>query len=389
MTATLTRAGLAFMVDRAAFASAVTWAAKRVSSRPNIPAHGGILLTVADSTLTVAGMNENASATATVGVEGSDGKVLVSGRLLADLLGTLPDKPIAATVEGNSLVLTCARSRSTLPLMPIEDFPTLPEVPQVIGEVDAAVLGQAVKLVGSCCDVNGERSVAALTGINLAFGVPGEADTRRSDVLRIEATAIYRGAYAEIPWRPAGTADVTALPLGSELIAVAADLADEAVVRIGVEDGLLGLATATRSVVIRQLGMPYGASSHKLIHLHLHNLGEPATVKVADLKQPLERIRLMGAPKDVPMAVFSFERESIRVRGSGQDATAADEVSYSYPGESAELTMNARYLLAALAAANGDQVHLHFGTYRQPFVLTPTKGAFEYRQFVAPLRPAS
>jgi DNA polymerase III sliding clamp (beta) subunit (PCNA family) len=86
--------------------------------------------------------------------------------------------------------------------------------------------------------------------------------------------------------------------------------------------------------------------------------------------------------------VLSFGEDVGRVHGSGQDATAADEVTCAYTGEAKELTLSVRYALAALAVAGGAEVDLHFGTYRQPFLLTPVGAAFPYRQFIAPMRPA-
>lgn len=367
-TATLTRVGLAFVVDRAAFASAVTWAAKRVHPRPNIPAHGGILLTVADDTLEVAGFNENASATATTDVEGSDGKALVSGRLLADLLGTLPDKPIQAAVEGNSLALTCGRARVTLPLMEAGDFPALPEMPQVVGEMDAAVFAQAVRAVGISCDVTGEKSVASLAGINLRFG----------EALSVEASDRYRAAYVDIPWVARNTGG-TALPNGAELLAVAADLAHESgPVYIGCTDTLLSLSTATRSVVIRQIGDPF--------HPNLRGLfpgvsPTPVRLAVADLKPTLDRVKLMAAAKDYPSIVIAPNEDSTAaVHGSGQDASTAEEIACTYAGPATQVTMSVRYLLAALGAVGTPEVDLTIGG--RQLLLTPVRDEGDGRPVV-------
>jgi DNA polymerase-3 subunit beta len=385
VTATLTSTGLVFTADRTAFASAVTWAAKRVSSRPTIPAHGGILLTVADSVLTVAGYNENASATATVDVEGSDGKVLVSGRLLADLMGTLPDKPVQATVEGNSLAITCGRAKVTLPLMIAEDFVTIPALPPTVGEVDASALARAVKLVGVSCDVTGEKGVPSLAGINLKFG----------DLLTVEASDRYRAAYIDIPWQPHATDAVSALPHGGEFLAVAADLAHDGSVTIGCTDTLLGLSTATRSVVVRQIGEPFHPN---LRGIFPERSRTPARVAVADLKPVLDRVRLMTAAKDFPSVTLTFAEGVVQVCGSGQDASTAEEIACAYDGPPTKVAMSVRYLLAALTAEAGTEVVLTFAATRgAPFVLDsaavldndeespkPT-----HRQLIASMRPGS
>ena len=68
----------------------------------------------------------------------ADGAALVSGRLLAEITKALPAKPVEVAAVGSHLELVCGSARFTLPTMPVEDYPTLPSMPESAGTVDAA-----------------------------------------------------------------------------------------------------------------------------------------------------------------------------------------------------------------------------------------------------------
>jgi DNA polymerase-3 subunit beta len=88
------------------------------------------------------------SSQVTVDVHGdADGAALVSGRLLAEITKALPPKPVEIAAVGSHLELVCASARFTLPTMPVEDYPTLPDMPETAGTVDAATFASAVSQV--------------------------------------------------------------------------------------------------------------------------------------------------------------------------------------------------------------------------------------------------
>ena len=105
-----------FRVARDDLADAVAWVAKSLPTRPPVPVLGGILLEVEGSTLTVAGFDYEVSTRAR-GVGGQPGharrrrrrgagdeRVLVSGRLLAEITRALPAKPVDVAVDGPRVI---------------------------------------------------------------------------------------------------------------------------------------------------------------------------------------------------------------------------------------------------------------------------------------------
>src|SRR5262249_52733827 len=118
-----------FRVERDALADAVAWAARSLSTRPTIPVLAGLLLDVTDSTLSISGFVPDAPPRVAVGGRASPpGSALVPGRLLADISRSLPPHPVDVAVEGARLNIACGSARFTLPTMPVEDYPKLPQM---------------------------------------------------------------------------------------------------------------------------------------------------------------------------------------------------------------------------------------------------------------------
>src|SRR6201998_808758 len=132
---------LRFRLVRESFADAVSWVAKNLPTRPAVPVLSGVLLSGSDDGLTISGFDYEVSAEAQVAAEiASPGSVLVSGRLLSDITRALPNKPVDFYVDGNRVALTCGNARFSLPTMPVEDYPTLPAVPQETGTLSSDLL---------------------------------------------------------------------------------------------------------------------------------------------------------------------------------------------------------------------------------------------------------
>src|SRR4029079_17190835 len=129
-----------FRVERDALADACGGTAKSLPSRPSVPVLAGVLLRVSDNRLQVSGFDYEVSSQVTVDVQAdADGAALVSGRLLAEITKALPGKPVDVAAVGSHVEITCGSARFTLPTMPVEDYPTLPDMPASAGTATAAL----------------------------------------------------------------------------------------------------------------------------------------------------------------------------------------------------------------------------------------------------------
>ena len=137
-----------FRVPREDFSDSVAWVARSLPSRPPVPVLGGVLLAADDDGLTVSGFDYEVSAQVRVAAEVSGhGEVLVSGRLLADITKSLPAKPVDVSVDGTRVLISCGSAKFSLPTMPVEDYPQLPDVPSVTGTIPSQLFAEAISQV--------------------------------------------------------------------------------------------------------------------------------------------------------------------------------------------------------------------------------------------------
>jgi len=103
-------------VERDGLADAVAWVARSLPSRPPVPVLGGVLLDAGSGpaaddhgdALTISGFDYEVSATVGVAATiGDGGRILVSGRLLADITKSLPAQPVEISVDGSRVTITC------------------------------------------------------------------------------------------------------------------------------------------------------------------------------------------------------------------------------------------------------------------------------------------
>jgi DNA polymerase-3 subunit beta len=157
---------LKFRLVREDFADAVAWVARILPTRPTVPVLSGVLLTGSDDGLTISGYDYEVSAEVRVAAEiASAGSVLVSGRLLSDITKSLPAKPVDVSVEGTRVLLSCGSARFSLPTMAVEDYPTLPSLPEETGVVPSDLFGQAIGQVAVAA--GRDDTLPMLTGIRV------------------------------------------------------------------------------------------------------------------------------------------------------------------------------------------------------------------------------
>lgn len=196
MDAATTTAGLSdlkFRLVRESFADAVSWVAKNLPSRPAVPVLSGVLLSGTDDGLTISGFDYEVSAEAQVAAEiASPGSVLVSGRLLSDIVRALPNKPIDFYVDGNRVALNCGNARFSLPTMAVEDYPTLPALPDETGTLPADLFAEAISQVAIAA--GRDDTLPMLTGIRVEIS---------GDTVVLAATDRFRLAVRELTWSAA------------------------------------------------------------------------------------------------------------------------------------------------------------------------------------------
>lgn len=374
-----------FRVERESLADAVAWTAKSLPQRPPVPVLAGVLLAVDNHHLTVSGFDYEVSSQMGIEVEAeTGGRVLVSGRLLAEITRSLPNHPVQFEVSGPKAEITCGTARFTLPTMPVEDYPTLPDMPQVAGAIDADDFASAV--AQAAIAAGRDDTLPMLTGVRI--DMDGEK-------LTMIATDRYRLAIRELTWRP-GTADATmhALVPAKTLLDTAKAMASGKEVTVALSqssegEGLIGFSGAGRRTTTRLLDGEFPIRQVRSLLPDTH--AAQARLQASALAEVTKRVALV-AERNTPIRL-SFSSEGLTVEAGGtDDARASESLDADFDGDDLSIAFNPTFLLDGLAAINGDTAVLSFTDPLKPAVLTgaPTDDSLDsgqsYSYVLMPIR---
>ncbi|NKY28105.1 DNA polymerase III subunit beta [Nocardia gamkensis] len=356
-------ASMKFRVAREDFAESVAWVARSLPSRPPVPVLGGVLLVADEDGLTVSGFDYEVSAQVRVAAEvAGPGQVLVSGRLLADITKALSNKPVDVSVDGTRVLITCGSAKFSLPTMPVEDYPQLPEVPQQTGELSVDVFSEAVGQVAVAA--GRDDTLPMLTGIRV--------EIEGSKVV-LAATDRFRLAVRHIEWQPARADIETSVLIPARTLSEAAKTLgpSDAPVQLSLgtgagADGLLGIVNAGRRTTTRLLDAEFPKFRQLLPKEHT----SIATLAVAALTEAIKRVALVA--ERGAQVRLEFSADGLLLSAGGDDAGRAEEwLEADFRGESLTIAFNPGYLIDGLSALHSDRVTFGFTTPSRPAVLLP------------------
>jgi DNA polymerase-3 subunit beta len=373
-----------FRVERDALADAVAWTAKGLPARPSVPVLAGVLLRVTDGVLHLSGFDYQVSSEASVPVTAdADGAALVSGRLLAEITRALPDKPVEMAAIDAHLELVCGSARFTLPTMPVEDYPTLPALPDRAGTVDPASFATAVGQVALAA--GRDETLPMMTGVRVELNGP---------TLALLATDRYRLALREIDWQPdnpevSANALVPARTL-ADTAKTLAGIGGELVIALsagGIGEGMIGFATGDRRTTSRLLD---GANYPPVRNLFPSSHTAQARVPVATLTEVVRRVSLVGERTSPVRLAFSGDGLVVEAGGT-EEARASEATEARFDGEEPmTLAFNPTFLLDGLGALSAPTAVFSFTEPGKPAVLAPGNEDGEiqpgYRYLIQPIR---
>ncbi|ACZ29043.1 DNA polymerase III, beta subunit [Xylanimonas cellulosilytica DSM 15894] len=372
-----------FRVDRDVLADAVTWTARTLPTRPPAPVLAGVRIE-ADATgvISLSSFDYEVSARSEIPAEVSEpGTVLVSGRLLADIARALPHKPVDVSLEGTKVVVTCGASRFTLLTMPVEDYPTLPQMPELSGTVSGDALTLAVTQVSVAA--SRDETLPLLTGVRME--IEGERITLLS-------TDRYRLALRELTWTPATPGfSAVALVKAKTLIDVAKSLgAGGGLVNVGLSTGsgldLIGFEAGGRHTTSQLVDGDYPA----VRRLFPDATPIHAVVPTQALIDAARRVSLV-AERNTPIRLAFTEGQVVLDAGQGDDAQASEALEAVLVGEDITVAFNPQFLLDGLTALGTDFVRLSFTHPNKPVEFTGQESldgedSSDYRYLLVPIR---
>ncbi|WP_341719983.1 DNA polymerase III subunit beta [Micromonospora sp. FIMYZ51] len=364
-------------VERDAFAEAVLAASKAVAGKPHIPVLGGLLIRTADDGVTVSGFDYEVSHESWArGTVTDPGTALVSGRLLASIVKALPGKPVELASVGAHLELVCGAARFTLPTMPVEDYPTLPALPEAIGTVDAAEFVAAINRAAVAA--SRDETLPMMTGVRVEF---------RAGTVDLLATDRYRLTHITIPFAGASDDLSVDLLIPAQVLVEAAKTWTGSTIEVSAAsggDGLVGFADGRRKTTSRLLD---GGNYPPVRSLFPSTANATAIVSTGQLIEVVKRVALVAERTTPVLLTFAPDSPLIVEAGGTEEARASESMDIgSYDGSPLTVGFNPQYLLDGLTTVGGDAQIAMVDAFK-PAVISPagqTDNAHRY--LIMPIR---
>jgi len=373
-----------FVVERDSLVDAVNWVSKSISNRPITTALLGIVIDASDE-ITLSGSDLETSAKAKFKAEVSQkGKVLVPGRLLAEISRSLPAKPVSFLLEGTRVLVSAGSAKFTLPTLPLSEYPTLPELPAASGSLNSDLFATAVNQVAVAAGK--DDSLPTLTGVFVEIN---------KNQITLAATDRYRLAVRELTWSAQdANIETTSLLRARTLADAAKSLIGSSQVTIALapsatNEKLVGFISEGKTMTSRVLD----GSFPPFRHLLPSESTADAIIEVAPFLDSVRRVALV-TDKTVPLRL-NFSNNTLQLEaGTGDEAQASEKLDINYKGEDINIAFNPTYLTDGLTAINTAFVHISFTGANKPAVLTGQTEAgsapiTNYKYLLMPMRYSS
>ncbi|WP_344752928.1 DNA polymerase III subunit beta [Leifsonella bigeumensis] len=341
-----------FQVNRDVFSEAVSFAVKMLPQRTTLPILSGVLIDATDAGLTLSSFDYEVSTQATIAADVEDGgRILVSGRLLADIASRLPNAPVHLETEGSKIVVKCGSANFTLLSMPVEEYPTLPEVSEKSGILPAEAFSTAVSQVAVAASRDDVTPV--ITGVQLEVG---------ENSLSLVATDRYRVAIREIDWEASGAKPsdpVTALVPARTLTEIGKTFGHSGTIAVSItstdERELIAFSADNKTVT----SLLIKGNFPPVRRLFPESVDNYAVMNTADLMEAVRRVALVLEREAALRFTFTIDGVTLEAIGSEQ-AQASETIDGHLNGGDTVVSLKPQFLLDGLGAVHSEFVRISF-----------------------------
>ena len=345
-----------FQVNKDVLSDAVSFAVRLLPQRTTLPILGGILIEADANALRLSVFDYEVSAQAEIVAKvETSGRVLVSGRLLSEIASKLPNAPVDFTTDGSKVVVSCGSTKFSLLTMPVEEYPTLPEIPAISGTITGEAFQNAVHQVAVAASKDDVTPV--LTGVQLEAGEKS---------ISFVATDRYRVALREAAWQsnPAGVGAVALVPART-LQEVAKTFGNQGEISISItksdEREMIAFKANNRSVTSLLLK----GNFPPVKSLFPDNIENYAVIATQDLIDSTRRVSLV-LERESPLR-YSFDEGVVALEATGNEtAQASENISAELEGKEIVVSLKPQFLIDGLAGVHSEFVKIAFTNNDNP-----------------------
>jgi DNA polymerase-3 subunit beta len=361
-------------VPRDSLSAALQLVGRAVSSRGTLPSLGGILLTTADGKLTLRATDMELALTRALEVAvTADGTTLLPGRLLTDVVRSLPpgDVSLELRSEQRDVELSAGSARFHLRTLPAEDFPRLPDLEGEAVQLPATPLAETIDLVARAASRDEVRPI--LTGVLV------QAEGER---LTMVATDSYRlsvkHATLEAPVSQTLEANVPARALRELARIISSESVEEVEIAMPRNQAIFRAGGVTLSSRLIEGQFP---SWRQLIP---ESFEHEVRLPRGEFLEITRRISQL-AQRNAPLRLAFSEGELTVAAETPDIGDASEAMPAPYSGEPLEIAFNPQFLVEGVESVGSDELAVQLSSPLRPGLLRPVDGD-DFSYLVMPIR---
>lgn len=360
-------------VTQANLNKALSIVARVASNKSTLPVLSNILLNVSNNQLKLSATNLDIAINTLVGAKVlNTGSLTIPARLLQDFIANLPDTTIRLKQEDNKLHITTENHNSTINGIAADEFPVMPTTKDGGNwTVKAGELKKSLQQVVGAA--SGDEARPILTGLFF--------HTTNKD-LCIAATDSYRLAEKRVSSSAKNTKFILPASAAHDVLRIISDTNEAAEVSVTQDNQQVRFETSETELVARLIEGEY-PDYQKLIP---SEFSVEAILPKAELTT-ITKVSSLFARASAGSVVVrtNQEKQTIEIQSV---ASQIGENTANAPAKvkaDGEITLNARFLLDAIGALDGETVKLGFNEKLQPVAVTSPDNK-DYVHIVMPLK---
>jgi DNA polymerase III subunit beta len=360
-------------IARSELLDALSVVSKGMSARSTLPILSGILVSASDGSLVMQATDLEVSVrhSAPCLVE-TEGTTVVPGKLLTDIVRSLPEAAVTLEVEGELLSVMCQQSSFSVKTLNPADFPKFPEVKVDDSvELPTSVLASMAKKVAKA--VSRDETRAILTGI--LFIIEGHS-------LRMVATDSYRLAIAERLLEDSESKEMEIVVPGRALEEASRLAASTDKVVLATSDNQVVFTFGETTFVTRKIEGTF--PNYK--GLLPKDTETTVTVQTEEFAAAVKRVSLMAMHNTPLKITVHTEDQTLSLAATTQDVgDASEDLMTKVEGKDVEIAFNHAFLMDGLASVQSETVDLEILSSLKPGLLK-AHGEEKFTYLLMPVR---
>jgi len=340
-----------FQANRDVFSEAVSFAVKLLPQRTTLPILSGILIKADEDGLTLSSFDYEVSAQTQIAADVEEpGTVLVSGRLLSDIASKLPNAPVRFASEDSRITVSSGSAKFTLLSMPVEEYPSLPQIGEESGILPADKFAAAVAQVAVAASRDDVTPV--ITGVQLEVS---------ENTLSLVATDRYRVAVRNIDWDSgdAGVTTASALVPAKTLQEVGKTFGNAGTISVSITNTDDRELIAFRSDKKTVTSLLIKGNFPPVKRLFPETVDNYAVMNTAELIESTRRVSLVLEREAALRFTFTIDGVTLEAIGSEQ-AQASESIDALLTGSDTVVSLKPQFLLDGLSAVHSEYVRISF-----------------------------